>query len=169
MVGAKLRIFPRGGGIWQDKSSATQWRIPLISTSDNWVSSNCRNFFMILVWDSSVSSCSLCSLRFCRAQPFKQRLQKQPCNKFGLKSHEKISQKAAKKHSRTDRSSRYSWIGKSSKSRRRLHGCGFCVFYIRPPLSFEFKTMLRIFPFPGIDISVIYSPDAPRLPTSGAS
>ena len=51
---------------------------------------------MILVWYSKFSSCSLCSLRFCRAQLLKQRLQKQPCNKFGLKAMKRSVKKLQK-------------------------------------------------------------------------
>ena len=51
---------------------------------------------MILVWYSSVSIRSLCSLRFCHAQLLKQRLQKQPCNKFGLKAMKRSVKKLQK-------------------------------------------------------------------------
>ena len=51
---------------------------------------------MILVWYSSVSIRSLCSLRFCRAQLLKQRLQKQPRNKFGLKAMKRSVKKPQK-------------------------------------------------------------------------
>ena len=128
---------------------------------------------MILVWYSKVSSCSLCSLRFCRAQLLKQRLQKQPCNKFGLKAMKRSVKKLQKSTPALIVRPGIYGLGKAVNTGdvSVVAGSAILQFFkkIRPPLSFEFKKMLRIFPFPGIDISVIYSPDAPRLPTSGAS
>lgn len=157
MVGAKLRIFSRGGGIQRDKSSASQWKIPLLSTSYNWVSSKWRNFFMILVWYSSVSIRSLCSLRFCRAQRLKQRLQKQPCNKFGLKAMKRSVKKLQKSTPALIVRPGIYGLGKAVNLGDVSVVAGSAILHffkkIRPPLSFEFKIMLRIFPFPGIDHS----------------
>ena len=83
---------------------------------------------MILVWYSKVSSCSLCSLRFCRAQLLKQRLQKQPCNKFGLKATKRSVKKLQKSTPALIVRPGIYGLGKAVNPGDVFSGCGFCDF-----------------------------------------
>ena len=92
---------------------------------------------MILVWYSKVSSCSLCSLRFCRAQLLKQRLQKQPCNKFGLKAMERSVKKLQKSTPALIVRPGIYGLGKAVNPGDVFRGCGFCdfTFFLKNPLT----------------------------------
>ena len=94
---------------------------------------------MILVWYSSVSSRSLCSLRYCRAQLLKQRLQKQPCNKFGLKAMERSVKKLQKSTPALIVRPGIYGLGKAVNPGDVFRGCGFCdfTFFLKnPPTPF---------------------------------
>ena len=90
---------------------------------------------MILVWYSSVSIRSLCSLRFCRAQLLKQRLQKQPCNKFGLKAMKRSVKKLQKSTPALIVRPGIYGLGKAVNPGDVFCGCGFCdfTFFLKNP------------------------------------